>query len=87
MTTARKTIESLGYDYSKIPFKGMHILDSEPAKVTNPISGRDIELNPVELAVYDVTMGSYHVGLYDDFYKGRDWFLENNIEAYMVLID
>ena len=73
-------------EYTKIPF-GVVVLDDEPVEVANPYSGQTIMLTPTEVAVYDVTMGSYHMGLYDTFRKGKDWFLENNVEAYMTLID
>jgi hypothetical protein len=32
-------------------------------------------------------MGSYQVGEYKDFYKGKKWFLENNPEAWNNLSD
>ena len=46
-------------------------------------------------------MGSYHAHLaageagqmkiakelYNDYYKGKDWFIENNVGAYFKLID
>ena len=74
-----------------------------PEKETrqNPYSGVKVLVNPVELAIYDHTMQSYHdhieLGaggdyaearkLYKDFIKGKNWFIENNVEAYMELID
>ena len=73
-------------EYTELPFK-VSVLDSQPVEVTNPYSGQSVLLTPTEVAVYDVTMGSYHMGLYDTFYKGKNWFMENNIEAYMTLID
>jgi len=74
-------------EYTKIPFKDIQILDSEPVVVSNPYSGVQVTLTPTEVAVYDVTMGSYAMGLYDDFYKGKEWFIDNNPEAYYDLID
>jgi len=73
-------------EYTELPFSVV-VLDGEPVEVANPYSGQTIMLTPTEVAVYDVTMGSYHMGLYDTFYKGKNWFMENNIEAYMTLID
>lgn len=80
-------------EYTELPFKVM-ILDKEPVEVTNPYSGESIMLTPTEVGVYDVTMGAYQLGvssndneLIDMFYKGKDWFLDNNVEAYMTLID
>ena len=63
--------------------------------VTNPNSGFSIELNNVELSMYDfiigaqlvMDMGMYHSDMIGDFQKGLDWFKENNAEAYMILLD
>jgi len=74
-------------EYTKIPFEDIQILDDEPVEVMNPFSQVKVMLTPTEVAVYDVTMGSYHMGLYKEFYKGRDWFIDNNPEAYFDLID
>jgi len=74
---------------------------SEPEVVANPYSGVTIKLNPIEVAMYDTTMGAYDLHLvagnsgkiktarklYEEFYKGKNWFIENNVEAYMTLID
>jgi hypothetical protein len=67
---------------------------SEGGKVTNPYSGECCELNNVELSMYDFVKGSEFIlnsvpsdDLSDLFYKGLDWFKENNIEAYMKLLD
>ena len=73
----------------------------EDQEVINPYSEVKVTLNPVETAIYDCTMGSYHAHLmageagqqviasklYKDFYKGKIWFIENNPEAYFQLID
>ena len=74
-------------EYTELPFEGVQIIDYEPVKVTNPYSGQSIMLTPTEVAMYDVTMGSYAMGLYDEFYKGKEWFIENNPDAYFTLID
>ena len=74
-------------EYTELPFKGVQIIDDEPVKVVNPYSGQSIMLTPTEVAMYDVTMGSYAMGLYDEFYKGKEWFIDNNPEAYFTLID
>lgn len=77
------------------------ILDDHPATVSNPFSGESILLDPQEIAVYDVIMGSNLTAerlaaqgkhkeaeaLYKDVRKGSDWFRKHNPEAYMVLID
>jgi len=93
--------KSWGYDTDKLPF-GTHMwLEPEKSSRQNPYSGVIVELNPVELAIYDHTMMAYHdhieLGtggdlvearkLYKDFIKGKNWFIENNVEAYMELID
>jgi hypothetical protein len=72
--------------YTKLPFKGV-IIGSEPEVVVNPYSQVEVTLTPTEVAMYDITMGSYHMGLFKDFYKGKNWFIDNNPEAYFDLID
>jgi len=67
---------------------------NEGSKVTNPYSGESIELNNLELSMYDFIKGSEFMlnsvpsdHLSDLFYKGLDWFKENNIKAYITLLD
>lgn len=93
--------KSWGYDIKKLPFGAHMWLEPEKNTRQNPYSGVIVEMNPVELAIYDHTMQSYHehielgtMGdykearkLYKDFNKGKNWFIENNIRAYMDLID
>lgn len=65
--------------------------------VTNPFSGQTYELNGLELSMYDFIMGTQFVmekmpksvtkQMVDDFYKGLDWFKDNNIDAYFALLD
>ena len=64
--------------------------------VTNPYSGESIELNNVELSMYDFVMGAsitMEMGIFNsdhhiqELRKGLDWFRMNNAEAYMVLLD
>ena len=93
--------KSWGYDTDKLPF-GTHMwLEPEKSSRQNPYSGVIVELNPVEMAIYDHTMMAYHdhieLGtggdlvearkMYKDFTKGKNWFIENNVQAYMDLID
>lgn len=93
--------KSWGYDTEKLPF-GTHMwLEPEKSSRQNPYSGVIVELNPVEMAIYDHTMMAYHdhieLGtggdlvearkLYKEFNKGKEWFIENNVQAYMDLID
>ena len=65
--------------------------------ITNPFSGQTYELNALELSMYDFIMGTQFVmekmpksvtkQMIDDFYKGLDWFKDNNIDAYFALLD
>ena len=75
-------------------FKGE--LYEEGAVVQNRFGGDSIELNNVELSMYDFVIGSSIViemsGGYkhtdvNELRKGLDWFRMNNAEAYMVLLD
>lgn len=57
-------------------------------KVTNPFSGIKVELNNIELSIYDFIMGVAYSGKYHkDFDRARYWFAEVNPRAYMDLID
>ena len=56
-------------------------------KVTNPYSGESVELNGLELSIYDLLIGCERYQMWDEFYVCRDWFMKNNIDAYMTLID
>ena len=80
----------------KLPkwFKGE--LYKEGAVVQNRFGGGEIELNNIELSMYDFVIGSSIVmemsGGYkhtdvNELRKGLDWFRKNNPEAYMVLLD
>ncbi len=75
-------------------FKGE--LYEEGAVVRNRFGGEEIELNNVELSMYDFVIGASIVmemsGGYkhtnvDELRKGLDWFRKNNAKAYMVLLD
>ena len=82
----------------KLPkwFKGE--LYEEGAVVRNRFSGEEIELNAMELSMYDLTMGasilSEQTGPWEgdpevikDLRRGLDWFRKHNAKAYMVLLD
>jgi len=80
----------------KLPkwFKGE--LYEKGAVVRNRFGGGEIELNNVELSMYDFVIGASIVmemsGGYkhtdvNELRKGLDWFRKNNPEAYMVLLD
>ena len=76
-------------------FTGMIYENGET--VTNPFSGETYDLNGVELSMYDFIMGSQHVmevapktvtsKQINEFHKALRWFQQNNIDAYMVLLD
>ena len=70
-------------------------LYEEGAVVQNRFGGGSIELNNVELSMYDFVMGAviltemgdYNTRMVTELRKGLDWFRMNNAEAYMVLLD
>ena len=82
-------------------FKGA--IYNEGAWVRNPFSGETYKLNSKELSMYDFVVGANRVlemlydnktepndrieKLYDDLYKGLDWFKKYNAKAYMILLD
>ena len=68
-------------------FPGIAIYDTENVVVKNPYSGDSIELTPEEVAVYDYLKGCEMMGDYKGLRKGLDWFIDNNPEAYMTLLD
>ena len=64
--------------------------------VANRFSGEKIELNNVELSIYDFCIGAsivIEMGMFNtpqhvqDLRKGLEWFMKYNPEAYMVLLD
>ena len=66
------------------------------AVVRNRFGGGEIELNNVELSMYDFVIGSsmlmemsggYKHTNVNELRKGLDWFRKNNPTAYMVLLD
>ena len=65
------------------------------AVVQNRFGGDSIELNAMELSMYDfvigastlMEMGNHNTKLITELRKGLDWFRMNNAEAYMVLLD
>ena len=80
----------------KLPkwFKGE--LYEEGAVVQNRFGGDSVDLNNVELSMYDFVIGASIVmemsGGYkhtnvNELRKGLDWFRKNNAKAYMVLLD
>ena len=66
------------------------------AVVQNRFGGAEIELNNIELSMYDFVIGAsillemsggYKHTDVNELRKGLDWFRKNNPEAYMVLLD
>ena len=74
-------------------FNGLKYNEGEV--VENRFTGQSIELNNIELSMYDFVMGAnmtleMNVGgdeIVRDLRKGLSWFRQNNAEAYMVLLD
>ena len=65
-------------------------------EVCNPFSGETVLLNAAELSMYDLVKGCEMVMLMgvadldrciDIIDQGKDWFLANNPQAYMKLLD
>ena len=66
------------------------------ASVQNRFGGDSIELNNVELSMYDFVMGAsivVEMGMFNtpqhikDLRIGLDWFKQYSTKAYMVLLD
>ena len=66
------------------------------AVVQNRFGGDSIELNNIELSMYDFVMGAsivVEMGMFNtpqhlkDLRRGLDWFKQYNSKAYMVLLD
>jgi hypothetical protein len=67
-------------------FNGM--IYSNGGAVTNRFSGATVELNNIELSIYDFIMGVAYSGIHHkDFDRARYWFAEVNSNAYMELLD
>ena len=70
-------------------------LYEEGATVQNRFSGEEIELNAMELSMYDFVMGSTILvemgggesNMIKNLRRGLDWFRKHNAKAYMVLLD
>ena len=66
------------------------------AVVQNRFGGAEIELNNIELSMYDFVMGASitaEMGIFNtsnhikELRKGLDWFRTHSPKAYMVLLD
>ena len=65
-----------------MPFPDVRILDDEPEMIQNPFSGASIELDPQEIAIYDVIMGANMTKNYDLVEKDGQTGLENTIQKH-----
>ena len=72
------------------------VIYDKGAVVQNRFGGEEIELNNIELSMYDFVMGAsitIEMGMFNtpnhvkDLRKGLQWFMKHNVEAYMVLLD
>ena len=71
----------------KPPFKGAIQIYSEGATVQNRFGGDSIELNALELSIYDTIKGCEEFRDWENVRLGLDWFMKFNPKAYMVLLD
>ena len=73
---------------TKIPksCEGM-LLYNNGATCSNPFTGQKVELNNVELSLYDLIKGAEALGQWKIVEDIVDWFKRNNAKAYMVLLD
>ena len=55
--------------------------------IANPYTGLEIELNPLEIAVYDFIKGCEAMRLFKTMHEGCNWFIDNNPKAYRILLD
>jgi len=69
----------------KLPFD-CEVLD-KPEVIKNSFSGDLVELPPDAVAVYDCIKGAEMLGEHSMIQKGIDWFIKNEPEAYMKLLD
>ena len=71
------------------------VIYDKGAVVQNRFGGAEIELNNIELSMYDMVMGASIItemgggspGIIKDLKRGLDWFRTYSPEAYMVLLD
>jgi len=71
----------------KHPFNQKIQIYDKGAKVQNRFGGDSIELNALELSIYDTIMGCEAFKDYKNVRLGLDWFMKFNSKAYMVLLD
>jgi len=71
----------------KAPFKAPIQIYTKGAVVNNRFGGDSIELNALELSIYDTIMGCEQFEDYENVRLGLDWFMKFNANAYMILLD
>ena len=71
----------------KHPFNQEIQIYDKGDKVENRFGGDSIDLNALELSIYDTIIGCEQLGDFDNVRLGIDWFAEFNPKAYMVLLD
>ena len=71
----------------KHPFTSKIDIYDKGAIVQNRFGGDSIELNALELSIYDTIMGCEAFKDYKNVRLGLDWFMKFNSKAYMVLLD
>ena len=71
----------------KPPFTSKIDIYDKGATVQNRFGGDSIELNALELSIYDTIMGCEMLQDWKSQRKGLDWFMKFNSKAYMVLLD
>ena len=71
----------------KPPFQGAIQIYSEGATVQNRFGGDSVELNALELSVYDTILGCELSHKSDEMMRGIEWFMKFNPKAYMILLD
>ena len=69
----------------KLPFD-CEVLE-HPEEITNKFSGEKVMLPPDAVAVYDTIKGAELIGNGEHIRKGIDWFIKNEPDAYMKLLD
>ena len=65
----------------------MDLPEESWVSIRRSFGGDSIELNALELSIYDAIMGCEMVEDYDNVRLGLDWFMKFNPKAYMVLLD
>jgi hypothetical protein len=72
-------------DKRQLPFEC--IVLEHPEEITNKFSGEKVMLEPDAVAVYDCIKGAELVGETTMVRKGIGWFIKNEPDAYMKLLD